>query len=114
MKMLFGYLKKYKRFVILGPIFKMFEAFLELLNPLLVAEIVDVGVSTGDTSFIIKVGIIILVSNMVAFGFSLISQKCASLTSVGVATEIRDALFKKNFFILAHGIGQVWNGFSCE
>lgn len=95
MKMLFGYLKKYKRFVILGPIFKMFEAFLELLNPLLVAEIVDVGVSTGDTNFIIKVGIIILVSNIVAFGFSLISQKCASLTSVGVATEIRDALFKK-------------------
>lgn len=95
MKMLFGYLKKYKRFVILGPLFKLVEAFLELLNPLLVAEIIDIGVSTGDTGFIIRMGLIILASNVIAFCLSLFSQKCASLTSVGVATDIRDDMFKK-------------------
>lgn len=95
MKMLWGYLKKYKRFIIIGPLFKLIEAFLELFNPLLVAKIIDVGVTTGDISFIIKVGIIILVSNIVGFGFSVISQKCSAITSVGVATDIRYDLFKK-------------------
>lgn len=93
--MLWGYLKKYKRFIIIGPLFKLIEAFLELFNPLLVAKIIDVGVTTGDISFIIKVGIIILVSNIVGFGFSVISQKCSAITSVGVATDIRYDLFKK-------------------
>ena len=95
MKMLWGYLKKYKRFIIIGPLFKLIEAFLELFNPLLVAKIIDVGVTTGDINFIIKVGIIILVSNIVGFGFSVISQKCSAITSVGVATDIRYDLFKK-------------------
>ncbi len=62
---------------------------------MLVAKIIDVGVTTGDISFIIKVGIIILVSNIVGFGFSVISQKCSAITSVGVATDIRYDLFKK-------------------
>ena len=95
MKMLFKFLKKYKWYMIIGPFFKLLEAILELFNPLIVAHIIEVGVDSGNVNYIIKFGILILVSNVLGFGFSLISQKCASLASVGVATDIRNKLFEK-------------------
>lgn len=95
MKMLLKFLKKYKWYMIIGPFFKLLEAILELFNPLIVAHIIEVGVDSGNVNYIIKFGILILVFNVLGFGFSLISQKCASLASVGVATDIRNKLFEK-------------------
>ncbi len=90
-----GYLKKYKWYVIFGPFFKLLDAFLELLNPILVAKIVDVGVSNKDINYIIKYGLIILGVNVLCLIFSIISHKCSSKASVGVATDMRGDLFKK-------------------
>ena len=95
MKMLWGYLKKYKWYVIIGPFFKLLESILELCNPLIVAEIIDVGVKNSDINYIIRYGLLILILNVVGYGFSLICQKCSSLASTGVSTSIRKDLYKK-------------------
>lgn len=73
---------------------KLIEAVFELLNPLLVAKIVDVGVTTGDIKYILKIGLILLAINVVAFGLSAISQKFVSLMSSGVAKELRASVFE--------------------
>ena len=93
--MLLQHLKKYKWYMIIGPFFKLLETILELFNPLLVAQIIDHGVESGNINFIIRYGIIILVANILGFAFSMICQKCASLTSAGVSNDLRATLFEK-------------------
>ena len=93
MKNLIKYLKFYKLQVILGPICKLIETILELINPVLVAKIIDYGISHSDTAYIIKYGLIIVALNILGFSFAMICQKCASVTSVGVATKIRQDMF---------------------
>ncbi len=95
MKRLMGYLKKYKWFLILGPFFKMLDAIIELINPMLIAKIIDVGVTNSDWQYIAKIGIIILVLNLLNFAFSIIGQKCASITCSGVSTDMRKDFFNK-------------------
>jgi len=94
MKMLMGYVKKHKLFIIIGPFFKLIEALLELLNPIIVAQIIDKGVVSSDVSIIIKFGIILVVTNIVGFGFAVAGQKCASLTSTKIAASMREDVFK--------------------
>ena len=93
MKNLAKYLKYYKLQVILGPIFKLLEALLELSCPILVAKIIDYGIANADTSFIIKYGILVIALNLVGFGFAIICQKCASIASVGIASKIRADMY---------------------
>ena len=95
MKMLMGYIKKHKWFMILGPFFKLLEAVLELLNPILVAKIIDEGVSTESLQVIIKFGVILFVVNVLGFCFAVIGQKCASLTSTKISASMREDVFKK-------------------
>lgn len=94
MKRLMGYLKQHKFYMIMGPIFKLCEAILELFNPIMVAKIIDKGVTTGDTSFILRYGLIILVFNIVGLGFAVLGQKCASIASTKVSASIRKDLFE--------------------
>lgn len=94
MKMLMGYVNKHKLFIIIGPIFKLIEAFLELLNPIIVAQIIDKGVASADVSIIIKFGIILVVTNILGFAFAVAGQKCASLTSTRIAASMREDVFK--------------------
>lgn len=101
MKNLSKYLKYYKLQIIIGPIFKLIEAILELLCPILVAKIIDTGIASGDTAYIIKYGIIVVALNVVGFVFSVICQKCASVASVGIATKIRDDMYN-NINNLSH------------
>lgn len=95
MKKLMGYIKQAKWYMIFGPFFKLLESILELINPILVARIIDVGISSGDTQYILKYGLIILIFNVVAFGFSMIGQKCSSLASTKVSKLMRRDLFAK-------------------
>ena len=95
MKMLMGYIKKHKWFMLLGPFFKLLEALLELLNPILVAKIIDEGVTTASMATIGKYGVILVVGNILGFCFSVIGQKCASLTSTRIAASMRSDVFKK-------------------
>ncbi len=93
MKNLAKYLKYYKLQVILGPIFKLIEAILELSCPILVAKIIDVGISSGDTSYIIKYGLIVIAVNIIGFAFAVVCQKCAAVASVGIASKIREDMY---------------------
>ena len=95
MKMLFGYIKKHKWFMILGPFFKMLEAILELFNPIIVAKIIDDGVKSSSTQTIVQFGIILVITNLLAFCFAVIGQKCASLTSTRISASMREDVFRK-------------------
>lgn len=94
MKSLWGYVKSYRLQVILGPIFKFLEAVLELLNPIFMARIIDVGIKNSDKPYIFKYTIILVVCNIIGFGFALICQKCASVASTGIAEHIRNDMYQ--------------------
>lgn len=90
-----GYLKNNIWYMIFGPFFKLLEAVSDLLNPLLVAKMIDKGIVLKDYSYIVKIGLIIVVINVLAFCFSIIGQKCSSLTSTKVSKEMRTDVYNK-------------------
>lgn len=95
MKRLLKYLKSYKKECVLGPLFKMFEATLELIVPLVIAAIVDSGIEGQSTSFVVKASLFLLLLGAVGLGFSLTAQYFSARAAVGFVTKLRYALFKK-------------------
>ena len=91
---LIKYLKKYTKEAILGPLFKLFEATLELIVPLVVASIIDKGIAEGDTPYIVKMSLILVLLGAIGLAFSLTAQYFAAKASVGFVTGIRNGLFK--------------------
>lgn len=91
---LIHFMKDYKKEAILGPIFKLIEAILELFVPIVMAKIIDVGVRNSNISYIFKMGGILILLGVSGLGFALICQYYASVASQGVGTSIRSALFK--------------------
>lgn len=92
---LFPYLKPYRRHCVLGPLFKLIEAVLELYLPLLMARVIDRGVATGDTGYILKMGGVMLGIVTVGLCCALVCQYVASVTSQGFGTGVRNAVFQK-------------------
>lgn len=95
MKRLLKYLKSYKKECVLGPLFKMFEATLELIVPLVIAAIVDQGIGDGSTSFVIKASLFLLLLGAVGLAFSLTAQYFSARAAVGFVGKLRYALFEK-------------------
>ena len=95
MKRLLKYLKSYKKECVLGPLFKMFEATLELIVPLVIAAIVDKGIGDGSTGFVIKASLFLLLLGAVGLGFSLTAQYFSAKAAVGFVGKLRYALFEK-------------------
>lgn len=95
MKRLFALLKEYKWLVFFSPFFKLLETVTDLVNPLLVAQIVDKGVTSGDMNLIMRYGLIIIVVNVLGLTFSILSNKFASQVSSGIATKERKLIFTK-------------------
>lgn len=89
------FLKDYKKQVVLGPAFKLAEAILELLLPFLMKKLIDNGIASGDTGYIIKMGAIMLVITVIGLVCALICQYYASIASQGSGTALRNALFRK-------------------
>ena len=88
------FLKNYKVNVILGPIFKLTEAIFELIVPLVMAQIIDVGINEkADSSYIWQMGVILVILGVCGLGFALICQYMASVASQGFGTELRRELF---------------------
>ena len=88
------YIKKYKAQVILGPLFKFLEAVLELLNPIFMARIIDIGIKNSDKPYILKYTAILVVCNIVGFAFAIICQKCASIAATGICEQIRNDMYE--------------------
>ncbi|WP_066893636.1 ABC transporter ATP-binding protein [Clostridium nigeriense] len=88
------FMKDYKKEAILGPIFKLIEAILELFVPIVMAKIIDIGVQNKDINYVFKMGGVLILLGAVGLAFALICQYYASIASQGAGTSIRSKLYK--------------------
>lgn len=93
MKRLMKYLKDYKKESILAPLFKLLEAFFELLVPLVMANIIDIGIADSDMGYVTKMGFCLLALAVVGLVSSITAQFFAAKAAVGFSTQLRQALF---------------------
>lgn len=91
---LLRFLKGYRVFSVLGLLFKLLEALGELIVPLVVARIIDVGIANGNTAYVWKMSGLLLLLGAVGLGFSLTAQFMASKASIGFGTKLRGALYR--------------------
>ena len=94
-KKLAPYMKKYKTPLILGVLCAALEATFELLIPLVMAKIVDVGISTGNMTYTIKMGLLMLVMAAISLSFGLGLSKFAAIAGQGFGAELRQAEYEK-------------------
>lgn len=90
---LFGYLKYYKKQAIIGPLCKLIEAIFELIVPLVMARIIDVGIKNNDKNYILLNGGLMVLLGVLGLCFALVCQYYASYASQGVGTRLRNDLF---------------------
>ena len=93
MKKVLSYLKKYTKESILAPAFKLLEAGMDLLVPLVVAAIINNGIGNEDKGYVVRCFIILIALAILGIAFSFTAQWFAAKASVGVATDLRQALF---------------------
>jgi len=93
LKHLSPYLKPYRKEFIIGPVFKLLEAVLELTLPVLMAGIIDTGIANRDTAYIYRTGFKMLIIIVIGLTSALICQYSASVASQGFGTKARSALF---------------------
>ncbi|WP_455040801.1 ABC transporter ATP-binding protein [Granulicatella adiacens] len=89
------YLKPYLKETILAPLFKLFEAILELLVPLIMAVIIDKGIENQDTSLILGQGALLIVLGILGVVVSITAQYYAAKAATGFTADVRQALFSK-------------------
>ncbi|MCR5755600.1 MAG: ABC transporter ATP-binding protein/permease [Acetatifactor sp.] len=94
MKLLLKYLKDYKKESVLAPLFKLLEAFFELLVPLVMASIIDRGIGNGDMGYVGKMGLCLITLGLVGLTASITAQFFAAKAAVGFAAKVRKALFE--------------------
>ena len=95
MKKLLCYLKNYIKETVLGPLFKLLEALFELVVPLVVAKIIDVGIKQNDSNVIIVYSIVLICLGIVGLISAITAQYFAAKAAIGFATKIRSAVFEK-------------------
>lgn len=87
------YIKKYKWPVFLGPLFKALETAADIITPFLMAMVIDVGIASGDSAYILKMcGIIVLIA-IFSFCFTVVCQKCSAVAQAGICKDIRKDMF---------------------
>ena len=93
MKTILSYLKQYKKEAVLGPLFKLLEASFELLIPLVVANIIDVGIAGGNEQLIIRDSILMAALGLIGMLFSITAQYFSAKAAVSLAATLRHELF---------------------
>ena len=93
MKKLLIYLRDYKKESVLGPLFKLLEASFELIVPLVVASMIDIGITNNDRGYIIKMCLIMAALGLIGLICSVTAQYFAAKAAVGFATKLRHGLF---------------------
>ncbi len=96
------YLFRYKKELVLGPFFKLWEAVFELIIPLVMAKIIDVGIASRDVGYVLRLGGVILGLAAVGFCSTLVCQYIAAKASQGVGTDLRNDMFR-HINTLSHG-----------
>lgn len=94
MKRLLVFLKDYKKESVLAPLFKLLEAFFELFVPLVMASIIDKGISNADMGYIARMGLCLLTLAVVGLASSVTAQFFAAKAAVGFSTKLRQAVFE--------------------
>ena len=95
LKKLASYVKEYKKDSILTPIFVILEVVMEVIIPLLMARIIDVGIQNGDVHYILEMGVLLIVSAILSLTFGMLSGRFAAKASAGYAKNLRKAMFHK-------------------
>ena len=88
MKKLLSFINGYRKEAVLAPLFKMLEALLELFVPVIVKKIIDIGIATSDTAYILKMCVILFLLALVGFIFSITAQYFSAKVAVGASTSI--------------------------
>lgn len=94
MKKLLRFLRGYRAVTVLGPFFKLLEAVGELIIPLVVAAIIDKGITAGDTAYVWKMGGVMLALGAAGLAFAVTAQYMAAKASQGFGTNLRGALYR--------------------
>lgn len=94
-KKLASYVKEYKKYAILTPIFVILEVVMEVIIPLLMAKIIDVGIQNNDIKYILEIGVLLIVSAIMSLIFGMLSGKFAAKASAGYSKNLRKAMFHK-------------------
>ncbi len=90
---LIKYTKKYKFETVIGPLFKFFEACMEIFVPLIMSQIIDVGIVNNDKGYILKMGGLMMLIAVLGWGFAITAQFFCAKAALGFGTELRKALF---------------------
>ncbi len=94
MHKLLGFLKGYRAVTVLGPLFKLLEAVGELIIPLVVARIIDVGIAGGNSAYVWKMGGVMLALGAAGLALAISAQYMAARASTGFGTNLRGALYR--------------------
>lgn len=99
-----SFVKEYKKDAILTPIFVILEVVMEVIIPLLMARIIDVGIQNGDVNYILEMGVLLIISAILSLTFGSFSGRFAAKASAGYAKNLRKAMFPKiqDLFIWKH------------
>lgn len=85
---------KFRRYMVIGPACKLIEVIFDLLTPLVIAQMIDKGIGVHDVNAVIHYGMVLGVMAVIGISFTLVCQKMAALTSQGMGTDIRGALYE--------------------
>lgn len=85
---------KFRRYMVIGPACKLIEVIFDLLTPLVIAQMIDKGIGAHDVSAVVHYGMVLAAMAVIGISFTLVCQKMAALTSQGMGTDIRGALYE--------------------
>lgn len=85
---------KFRRYMVIGPACKLIEVIFDLLTPLVIAQMIDKGIGAHDVNVVIHYGMVLGAMAVIGISFTLVCQKMAALTSQGMGTDIRGALYQ--------------------
>lgn len=85
---------EFRRYMVIGPACKLIEVIFDLLTPLVIAQMIDKGIGSHDVSAVIHYGMLLAAMAVIGISFTLVCQKMAALTSQGMGTDIRGALYQ--------------------
>ena len=84
---------KFRRYMVIGPACKLIEVIFDLLTPLVIAQMIDKGIGAHDVNAVVHYGMVLGAMAVIGISFTLVCQKMAALTSQGMGTDIRGALY---------------------
>lgn len=86
---------KFRRYMVIGPACKLIEVIFDLLTPLVIAQMIDKGIGAHDVNAVVHYGVVLAAMAVIGISFTLVCQKMAALTSQGMGTDIRGALYER-------------------